>query len=93
MSVPSILRHSKAHRAAVKRNATAMFETIVTFEFDDWNIKNKATTNLSFGDHKVISAERMSYGAVIRVVVSLLGGGSLNLPAYCRVIKTEKVRK
>lgn len=90
MNHPSILRHSKAHRAAVARNAAAMFETHVTLECDDRHIKELVKA-IQSGGYKRISHCILAWANRTRFVVALRDK-PLILPAICEVTKTEKVR-
>lgn len=98
MNIPSILRHSKAHRAAAVRNAAELdkhFETRFTLECSGRNAAVLMRA-LHSSSCRIIQHCSMSYGLVTQFIVAVDGGKSLLMDAsgdLFRVVKTEKVRK
>lgn len=94
MTTPSILRHSKAHRAAVERNAkleASKWETRLTLEYGSGDTKlffdviraNSARLVL----HSVDPLHKKAY-----FVLAVYGTKPLVMPFGFKVVKTEKVR-
>lgn len=96
MTTPSILRHSKAHRAAVERNAkleASKWEERLTLECRERDAKELFGAIRSTGV-RLISHCMVPWDGKSQFIVALRGGANVKLvlPNLFKVVKTEKVR-
>lgn len=91
MNAPSILRHSKAHRAAVARNESALWTTRVFIEVDHYEAM-RAAVQIRNSGVTILEQSASMMDRKIRMVVTS-NKAPIPLPSSAKVVKTEKVRR